>query len=163
VTPGSPWNLPAQLLVGKDAGRDLPGLKPSNTTLDVLFYVSLALVAVLALTLAWRWARAGRLELAAGAATASYAVAAEYTLPWYAAWALPVVTERRPSPLAWVLWLQAVVLLAAWKLPTHHTGGLADAVLRGTFAYGLPIVLLVAFAAARDRRRAGVAPALARS
>jgi len=163
VTPGSPWNLPAQLFVGKDAGRDLPGLMPSNSTLDVLFYVSLALVAVLALGLAWRWARADRLELAAGAATASYAVAAEYTLPWYAGWALPVVTERRPSPLAWVLWLQAVVLLAAWKLPTHHTGGVADTVLRGTFAYALPLVLLVAFAAARHRRPAGEAAALARS
>jgi hypothetical protein len=163
VTPGSPWNLPAQLLVGKDAGRDLPGLMPSNATLDVLFYASLALVVGLALTLAWRWARAGRLELAVGAATASYAVAAEYTLPWYAAWALPVVTERRPSPLAWVLWLQAVVLLAAWKLPTHHTGGIADTVLRGAFAYALPVVLLVAFAAARDRRPAAVTPALAAS
>jgi hypothetical protein len=162
VTPGSAWNLPAQLLVGKDAGRDLPGLMPSNPTLDVLFYASLALVAALALTLAWRWARAGRLDLAAGAGAGSYVVAAEYTLPWYAGWALPAVTERRPSPLAWVLWLQAVVLLAAWKLPTHHTGGVADTVLRGAVAYALPLVLLVAFVVARAPRPTET-PALAPS
>ena len=160
VTPGSPWNLPAQLLVGKDAGRDLPGLIPSNATLSTLFYLSLALVGVLALALAWRWARAERPEPAVGAAAAAYGVAAEYTLPWYAGWALPVVAARRPSPLGWVVWVQAVVLLAAWKLPTHHTGGVADTVLRGTFAYALPIVLLGAFVAVRDRGPLAPAPTL---
>ena len=160
VTPGSPWNLPAQLLVGKDAGRDLPGLLPSNDTLSVLFYLSLALVGVLAVVLAWRWASAPRPELGVGAATASYAMAAAYTLPWYAGWALPVLADDRPSRLAWVIWWQSVVLLAAWKLPTHHTGGVADTILRGTFAYALPIVLLVAYVVVGDRRRA-VVPAAA--
>jgi len=153
VTPGSPWNLPAELLVGKDAGRDLPGLLPSNDTLSVLFYLSLALVGVLAIVLAWRWASADRPELGVGAATASYAMAAEYTLPWYAGWALPVLADDRPSRLAWVIWWQSVVLLAAWKLPTHHTGSVADTILRGTFAYALPLVLLVAYVAVGDRRR----------
>ncbi len=153
VTPGSPWNLPAQLLVGKDAGRDLAGLLPSNDTLSVLFYLSLALVGVLAVVLAWRWASADRPELGAGAATASYAMAAEYTLPWYAGWALPVLAAVRPSRLGCVIWWQAVVLLAAWKLPTHHTGSVADTILRGTFAYALPLVLLVAYVAVGPRRR----------
>ncbi|HEY6319016.1 MAG TPA: glycosyltransferase 87 family protein [Acidimicrobiia bacterium] len=153
VTPGSPWNLPAQLLVGKDAGRDLPGLLPSNHTLSVLFYLSLALVGVLAVVLAWRWSSADRPELGVGAATASYAMAAEYTLPWYAGWALPVLADDRPTRLAWVIWWQSVVLLAAWKLPTHHTGSVADTILRGTFAYALPLVLLVAYVAVGDRRR----------
>lgn len=157
VTPGSPWNLPAELLVGKDAGRDLPGLVPSNATLSTLFYLSLALVGVLALALAWRWARADRPEPATGAAAAAYGIGAEYTLPWYAAWALPVMTARRPSPLGWLVWVQAAVLLAAWKLPTHHTGGVADTVLRGTVAYALPIVLLGAFVAVRDRGAASEA------
>jgi hypothetical protein len=151
VTPGSPWNLPAQLLVGKDAGRDLPGLIVHNSTLSTIFYLSLALTAVLAVVLGWRWARAPRPELAAGVATASYVVAAEYTLPWYAAWALPLFADRRPSPLAWVVWAQAVVLLAAWRLPTHHTGGVFDTLLRGTLAYALPIVLLAAFVLIRNR------------
>jgi glycosyl transferase family 87 len=151
VTPGSPWNLPAQLLVGKDAGRDLPGLIVHNSTLSTIFYLSLALTAVLAVGLAWRWARAPRPELAAGVATASYVVAAEYTLPWYAGWALPMFADRRISRLGWIVWVQAVVLLAAWRLPTHHTGGVFDTVLRGTFAYALPIVLLIAFALLPNR------------
>jgi hypothetical protein len=151
VTPGSAWNLPAELLVGKDAGRDLPGLIVHNSTLSTIFYLSLALTALLAVVVAWRWARAPRPELATGAAVASYAIAAEYTLPWYAAWALPVFADRRPSTLAWIVWAQAAVLLAAWRLPTHHTGGVFDTVLRGTFAYALPIVLLVAFAVVRNR------------
>jgi hypothetical protein len=161
VTPGSPWNLPAELLVGKDAGRDLPGLIPSNDTLSVLFYLSLALVGLLAVVLAWRWAAADRPEPAVGAATASYAIAAEYTLPWYAGWALPVLADDRPSRLAWVIWWQAVVLLAAWKLPTHHTGGVADTILRGAFAYALPLVLLVAYLVVGDRRRDAVPAAVA--
>ena len=151
VTPGSPWNLPAQLFVGKDAGRDLPGLIVHNSTLSTIFYLSLALTAILAVVLAWRWARAPRPDLAAGVATASYVVAAEYTLPWYAGWALPMFADRRPSTLGWIVWAQAAVLLAAWRLPTHHTGGVFDTVLRGTFAYALPIVLLVAFALLRNR------------
>ncbi len=149
VTPGSPWNLPAQLLVGKDAGRDLAARLLPDATLSVLFYLSLGLVAVLALALGWRWARADRPGPAVGAATASYAIAAEYTLPWYGAWALPVLAEEPVSLLGWVVWVQAAVLLAAWKLPTHHTGGVADTILRGSFAYALPIVLLVAFVACR--------------
>jgi hypothetical protein len=151
VTPGSPWNLPAQLLVGKDAGRDLAARLLPNSTLGVLFNLSLGLVVLLGVVLAWRWARGDTPDLAVGAATASYAITAEYTLPWYAAWALPVVAARRLSPLAWVIWIQGAVLLAAWKLPTHHTGSVADTVLRGTLAYALPIVLLVAYLAVRPR------------
>jgi Glycosyltransferase family 87 len=151
VTPGSPWNLPAQVLVGKDAGRDLPGLIVHNSTLSTIFYLSLALTAVLAVGLSWRWARSPRPDLAAGVATASYVVAAEYTLPWYAGWALPMFADRRISRLGWVVWAEAVVLLAAWRLPTHHTGGVFDTFLRGTFAYALPIVLLVAFALLPNR------------
>ena len=50
-----------------------------------------------------------------------------------------------------MIWVQGAVLLAAWKLPTHHTGSVADTVLRGTLAYALPIVLLVAYLAWRPR------------
>jgi hypothetical protein len=153
VTPGSPWNLPAQLLVGKDAGRDLAARLLPDPTLSVIFYLSLGLVALLAVVLGWRWARADRPEAAVGAATASYAIAAEYTLPWYGAWAIPVLAEKPISRLGWVVWIQAAVLLAAWKLPTHHTGGVADTILRGAFAYALPIVLLVAFVAIRPPGR----------
>ena len=161
VTPGSAWNLPAQLLVGKDAGRDLAARVLPNSTLGVLFDLSLVLTVVLAVWLAWRWAVERGPEQATGASTASYAIAAEYTLPWYAAWAMPVVATRRPSSLAWVIWIQGALLLAAWRLPTHHTGSVADTVLRGTLAYALPIVLLVAYVAVRPSRdaTAGAGPA----
>ena len=145
VTPGSPWNLPAR--AARREGRGPGPAGPDRAQLDVvddLFYLSLALTAVLVVGLAWRWARAPRPELAAGVATASYVVAAEYTLPWYAGWALPMFADRRISRIGWVVWAQAAVLLAAWRLPTHHTGGVFDTVLRGTFAYALPIVLLLA-------------------
>ena len=63
--------------------------------------------ALLAVVQGWRWASPDRPELATGAATASYAIAAEYTLPWYAGWALPVLAATAPVALAWVIWWQA--------------------------------------------------------
>jgi alpha-1,6-mannosyltransferase len=145
VTPGSFWSAPAQWVVGHDAGRDLSPLE-SNTTLTTLFYLSLVLVAVLAIGVSWVAARAERAEPAVGTAMASYTVAAEYTLPWYAAWSLPALADRTPSPVAWVVWLQAAVLLAAWKLPSPVEGGALETVVRGLLLYAAPIVLLVAFA-----------------
>jgi hypothetical protein len=147
VTPGSFWSLPAQWLVGHDAGRDLSPLE-SNTTLTTLFYLSLVLVVVLAIGVSWVAGRAERAEPAVGTATASYTVAAEYTLPWYAAWSLPALADRAPSAIAWVAWLQAAVLLAAWKLPSPVEGGALETGVRGLLLYAAPIVLLVAFAIA---------------
>ncbi len=145
VTPGSFWSAPAQWLVGHDAGRDLSPLE-SNTTLTTLFYLSLVLVVLLAIGVSWVAARAERAEPAVGTATASYTVAAEYTLPWYAAWSLPALADRTPSAVAWVVWLQAAVLLAAWKLPSPVEGGALETVVRGLLLYAAPVALLVAFA-----------------
>jgi Glycosyltransferase family 87 len=147
VTPGSFWSAPAQWLVGHDGGRDLPQMT-SNTTLTTLFYLSLVLVVVLAIAVSWVAARAERAEPAVGTATASYTVAAEYTLPWYAAWSLPALAERTPSPVAWIVWLQAALLLAAWKLPSPVEGGAVETGVRGVLLYAAPILLVVAFAAA---------------
>jgi alpha-1,6-mannosyltransferase len=151
VTPGSLWSAPAQWLVGHDAGRDLPARLQSNTTLSTLFYVSVAVVVVLAVSLSWLAARARRAEPAVGAATASYTMAAEYTLPWYAAWSLPVLADAPPSLLAWVVWVQAAVLLAAWKLPLPPGGGALETGVRGVLVYGAPIVLLAAIVVAGAR------------
>jgi hypothetical protein len=151
VTPGSFWNAPAAWLVGHDAGRALPARLLPDPTLSVLFYVSLALVAVLAVGLGWRVARLGP-EPAAGVAAASYTMAAEYTLPWYAAWSLPALAERKPSPVAWVVWVQAAVLLAAWKLPLPPSGSALDTAARSVLVYLAPVVLLVAFIAAGAAR-----------
>jgi len=147
VTPGSVWSAPAQWLVGHDAGRDLSPLA-SNTTLSVLFYASIALVAVVAVGVGWRAARAERAEPAVGAATSSYTVAAQYTLPWYAAWSLPSLADHKPSLLAWVVWIQAAVLLAAWKLPSPVEGGVLETGVRGLLLYAAPIMLLAAFVVA---------------
>lgn len=144
VTPGSLWNVPAEWLVGNDAGRNLfPYVPPALTAIS---YLSLALSGVLAIGLAWRTMGRRRPDQAIGAATASYTVAAEYTLPWYTAWALPVLADRRPSPLAWVVWTQSALLLAAWKLPLPAEGAVLYKAMMGLLAYAAPIAALVAFA-----------------
>jgi hypothetical protein len=151
VTPGSLWSAPAQWLVGHDAGRDLSPLQ-SNTTLTTLFYLSVVLVVALAIGVSWVAARGERAEPAVGTATASYTVGAEYTLPWYAAWSLPALADRTPSAVAWIVWLQAAVLLAAWKLPSPVEGGALETAVRGLLLYGAPILLLVAFVVAGTAR-----------
>src|SRR5207237_9062960 len=85
---------------------------------------------------------------AVGAASALYTVAAEYTLPWYTAWALPVLADRRPSPLAWVVWTQSALLLAAWKLPLPAEGAVFHNAMMGLLTYAAPIAALIAFAGA---------------
>jgi hypothetical protein len=92
--------------------------------------------------------RRRRPDQAIGAATASYTIAAEYTLPWYTAWALPVLADRRPSPLAWVVWTQSALLLAAWKLPLPAEGAVFHNAMMGLLTYAAPIAALVAFAGA---------------
>jgi Glycosyltransferase family 87 len=159
VTPGSVWSAPGQWLVGHDAGRDLSPLT-SNTTLSTLFYVSIALVVVVAIGVGWVAARRERAEPAVGAATASYTLAAEYTLPWYAAWSLPSLADGRPSPLAWIVWVHAAVLLAAWKLPSPVEGGVLETCMRGLLLYAAPVVLLGAFVLAGTVRARRSAPAL---
>jgi len=143
VTPGSLWNVPAEWLVGNDAGRNLFPYVPSALT--TMSYLSLALAGVLAVGLAWRTMGRRRPDQAIGAATASYTVAAEYTLPWYTAWALPVLADRRPSPLAWVVWTQSALLLAAWKLPLPAEGAVLYNAMMGLLTYLAPIAALVAF------------------
>ena len=131
---------------GNDAGRNLfPYVPPALTAFS---YFSLALSGVLAVGLALRTMRRRRPDQAIGAATASYTIAAEYTLPWYTAWALPVLADRRPSPLAWVVWTQSALLLAAWKLPLPAEGAVFHNAMMGLLTYAAPIAALVAFAAA---------------
>lgn len=145
LTPSSPFNPLGAALLGHDAWRDVPQPLAPNDTLIALFYASLGVVAVLALTVGWRAARARGPEAAIGATTGSYAVGAEYAFPWYAGWALPVLADREPTPLAWVVWVQAAVMLAALKLPIHPSTTILDTTLRGTITYAAPLVVLAAF------------------
>jgi len=82
---------------------------------------------------------------AVGVATASYAIGAQYTLPWYSLWALPVFAAEEPSPVAWVVWLHAAWLLAALELPIHASGSVLDVTFRGLLSYVAPLGFLVAF------------------
>jgi len=145
VTVASPWNPLADLLVGRDAGRALRHPLAFNPTLDTLFFCGGVLVVVLALTLGWRAAAARDPRPAAGTASAAYPLGAAYSYPWYADWALPSLATGRPTPLAWVVWLQSAVMLAAVHLHIHPTGRLADELLRFPLTDVLPLAFLVAF------------------
>jgi hypothetical protein len=145
LTPASLFNPLGAALLGHDAWRDVSHPLAPNHTLVAIFYMSLAVVALLALTTGWQAARAGEAEGAIGAATGAYTVGAEYSFPWYAAWALPVLADHDPTPLAWVVWVQAAVMLAALKLPIHPSTTVLDTVLRGTITYAAPILLAIAF------------------
>jgi hypothetical protein len=61
---------------------------------------------------------------------------------------LPVLADHEPTALAWVVWAQAAVMLAALKLPIHPSTTVLDTTLRGTITYAAPIVALVAFVVA---------------
>lgn len=145
VTSASAWNWLANLVVGHDAGRELRHPLAANGNLDAIFYASVVLVAVLALVLGWRAARARTSRLAVGTTTAAYTVGAQYALPWYTAWSMPVLADGALSPLGWVVWTQGAVMLVALKLPVHPTGTAVDLLFRGLFGYLAPVVLLVAF------------------
>jgi hypothetical protein len=163
VTPASLWNPLAAVLIGHNAGRDLAHPLAPNATLAAIDVAALATVATIAVWLGWRAARRPRPDLSIGATSASYTMAAEYALPWYAIWALPLLTERRPSFFAWVVWVQAAVMLAAVRLPLHPDPSVLDTVVRGILTYAAPIVCFVAFVVAGvlATRNAPREPALA--
>ena len=72
-------------------------------------------------------------------------MAAAYSYPWYSAWALPTLSDHQPSQLAWVVWLQASLMLAALKLPVVPSGTVVGIVTRAALSYLAPLVLLGAF------------------
>jgi alpha-1,6-mannosyltransferase len=155
VTPASPWNGLADLLVGHDAGRTLAHPLAFNASLDAIFFAGVILVVALALVLGWRAAGTGAPTEAAGTTAAAYPVAAAYCYPWYSCWALPALAADRdgPSPLGWVVWLESAVALGALKMVIGPTGTLDDQVARGLLTDVLPLVLLAAFVVAGFRRR----------
>ncbi len=83
---------------------------------------------------------------------AVYPIGAEYAFPWYAVWALPLFAARRLTPVAWVVWMESIVLVAALKLPIAVTGSLAHSTLRVILTYVAPPALLVAFVVAAIRQ-----------
>jgi Glycosyltransferase family 87 len=154
VTPSSLWNWPADVVLGHDAWRHVAHPLLSTTALTRLSYLSLAVVVVLTFTLGRITARSDAPNLPMGTTTAAYSFGAAYVLPWYSAWALPVVTDDAPSSPAWVIWIQGAVMLAAWKLPLVPSGTILDDVFRGLLTDAAPVLLLLAFILAVTRRPA---------
>jgi alpha-1,6-mannosyltransferase len=166
ATDASPWNGILDRLLRHDAWRNVAHPLAANATLVDFFYVGIVTVVALAVGLGWWTGRRRRPDVAVGVSLAAYPVAAEYALPWYAAWAMPVLTTDGLNPMSAVVWIQSVVMLAALKLPVAVNAGPLDAVLRVVLTYLAPVGLLVAFAVTailctRDRDPIGTVPATA--
>ena len=156
VTVGSPWNGIADLVLGSDAGRAWAHPLAPSSFLDGIWLVGTITVVVIAVVAAWCVARrAADARLPTGVSAAAYPVGAAYSYPWYAAWSLPCLADGHPDPIAWVVWTQATIALAALKLAAHPNGTFGDVVFRWPLTYLAPPLLLVAFlvAAFRPRRR----------
>jgi hypothetical protein len=154
VTQGSPWNGITDLILGSDAGRAWPNPLAPSVLLDRIWYVGAAVVVILALVAATRVAlRARDARFPMATSTAAYTFGAAYSFPWYSGWALPSFADGQIEPLAWLVWIQGVVLLAALKLSSHPNGTFGDLVFRWPLTYLAPPAMLVAFAVLAVRRR----------
>lgn len=159
VTSASPWNGIIDRLLRHDAWRNVINPLAHNDTLSAFFYVGTVAVLAIAVGIGWHTARRDRPDVAVGVSLAAYPVAAEYAYPWYAAWGLPMFATDGLDPLAAVVWIQAVLMLAALKLPLAVNAGAGDAVLRVLLTYIAPPCLLVAFVVVGLRRpRTNIAP-----
>ncbi len=151
VTKASAWNFLVDRILHHDAGRNVPNPLAPNLTLSVVFYASAGTVLFLALVLGSRAARHRRPEPAVGVAVSSYTMAGEYTFPWYAIWALPLFAERRLSGLAWIVWLQSILILAALRLSDWVNGNALHVMVRVVLTMVAPMALLFAFVVAAAR------------
>ena len=156
VTKASPWNLLVDRILHHDAGRNVPIPLAPNTTLSVVFYISTTTVLLLALGLGSRAARHRRPEPAIAVAVSSYTMAGEYTFPWYAIWALPLLATRRLSGVAWIVWIQSIVMLAALRLPDSVTGNALHTTVRTILTMVAPAALLIAFIVAVLKEQAQI-------
>jgi hypothetical protein len=107
--------------------------------------LSTALVAVFAVVVGWHSAARDEPRHATGTTAAAYPIGAAYSLPWYALWGLPALTDAEPTPLAWVVWLQAAAMLTVLKFHDHPAGTAADAIPRFVLTVMLPLAWVVAF------------------
>lgn len=135
VSRASPWQLVRSLLA--------LGL-PHPAVITALGLGAMAVVGVLAITIAWR-RRSGELSNVVVLAVSAYLAAGLYVLPWYVMWVLPVAClVRHRATLVWVAsfgtFLTAVYVVKERALP--------DPVSSGWWwvgAYVGPVVLLAAF------------------
>jgi hypothetical protein len=115
---------------------------PNGTTL---------LVGALMLVVLWRQARLPNPELAAAAAIVVFVVASPWVMPWYGFAALPLVALRKPNLLAWVIALDAGLILVGDQFPSLGPNGIG-AVPHQILQFWVPVLALIACAIAIYRR-----------
>jgi hypothetical protein len=115
---------------------------PNGTTL---------LVGTLMLLVLWRQARVPNPEAAAAAALVVFVVASPWVMPWYGFAALPLVALRKPSLLAWVIALDAGLILAGDQFTSLGPAGVG-ALPHALLQVWIPFIALAACAVAIVRR-----------
>jgi dolichol-phosphate mannosyltransferase len=120
----SVWRLLPQL------GRGLP---PTE--------IALVAVGVIVCVVLLRSARSGP-EYAVPATVTALTLGAAYTLPGYAAWALPTAALHRHSRVARIAAVQAVVLVMAYEIVRQPVPGALGTFLHGLATIGGPIIVL---------------------
>lgn len=121
---GSPWSLVALL------GFAQPSV-----------HVALALLALLVLVVIMRHAR-NNATTAVTASLGMLSLAAAYTLPGYAAWALPTAALDHRGRVARIIAAAGVVLVVTYEILRHPFVGTTGAALHATATFGGPIALL---------------------
>jgi hypothetical protein len=88
----------------------------------------------------------------AGATVVLFLLSAQYVLPWYAAWGLPVLAIVWRSTLAWIGMLQAALLDLAY-VPARGTGGLSRVYYGAVVPAALVVAIVAVLAIARRETR----------
>jgi hypothetical protein len=133
-----------------------PHLRAAPSTLQLIQVLAALAIGALALVTVLGRLRDRDPALAAATAVVAYLLAAAYVLPWYAAWALPVLALAWRSRLSLLAAGHAALLVLAYEdTPTLVHPGIVHTVMRGLWGYGLPaaeVAAVVALLAIGGRR-----------
>jgi hypothetical protein len=150
------WTYPVSWSV-----RHLLGWSPAQTR-ALTTYAGVAVVVAAIVVVASRVHDADP-AVVAGAAAVVYLLGAAYVLPWYTAWALPVLALAWRSRLALIAAIQAGVLLVVYVDNPGLDPDVLHGVLKGIGTMIVPVtelaVLLILVAVSAWRLRAGRADA----
>ena len=147
------------LLAGSDGRARLFGFdRPPLTThfLRPMATVSIIAVLVLAAVLVASRLRDRTPTLVVGSAVVAYLLASMYVLPWYAAWALPVLVLEWRSGLARLVLAQSALFLVSYQYRQGFPGSLPYQALFVSnivlVLFELTIIVALVVAAVRPRR-----------
>lgn len=120
--------------------------------------VAIVATAVFALWLAYTRRRDTTPALALGAALTAYLLTAAYVLPWYAAWALPVLALRWRAGLSVLVAVQAALWAVAYQyergLPLSPANRILWLLAAATIAFNLAAIAALAASGWRRERDA---------